>query len=38
VHGFTTLEVSGGFGMPLDLDESFARLVNLFIAGLEKQK
>jgi AcrR family transcriptional regulator len=37
VHGFTTLEVSGGFGMPLDLDESFSRLVNLFIAGLERQ-
>jgi AcrR family transcriptional regulator len=38
VHGFTTLEVSGGFGMPLDLDESFHRLVDLFIAGLQKQK
>jgi AcrR family transcriptional regulator len=38
VHGFTTLEVSGGFGMPLDLDESFSRLVDLFIAGLQKQK
>jgi AcrR family transcriptional regulator len=38
VHGFATLEVSGGFGLPLDLDESFTRLVNLFIAGLEQQK
>ena len=38
VHGFATLEVSGGFGMPLDLDESFTRLVDLFIAGLQKQK
>jgi AcrR family transcriptional regulator len=38
VHGFATLEVSGGFGMPLDLDESFARLVDLFIAGIQKQK
>jgi AcrR family transcriptional regulator len=37
VHGFTTLEVSGGFGMPLDLDESFQRLVDLFIAGLQKE-
>jgi AcrR family transcriptional regulator len=36
VHGFATLEVSGGFGIPLDLDESFARLVNLFLAGLQK--
>lgn len=38
VHGFATLEISGGFGMPLDLDESFSRLVDLFIAGLERQK
>jgi AcrR family transcriptional regulator len=38
VHGFATLEISGGFGMPMDLDESFARLVDLFIAGLERQK
>jgi AcrR family transcriptional regulator len=38
VHGFATLEISGGFGMPLDLDKSFSRLVDLFIAGLEQQK
>jgi AcrR family transcriptional regulator len=38
VHGFATLEVSGGFGMPLELGESFSRLVDLFIAGLEGQK
>lgn len=38
VHGFATLEISGGFGMPLDLDESFSRLLDLFIAGLEQQK
>jgi AcrR family transcriptional regulator len=36
VHGFTTLEIAGGFGMPLDLDESFARLVDTLIAGLGK--
>jgi AcrR family transcriptional regulator len=35
VHGFASLEVSGGFGIPLELDESFSRLVDLFIAGLE---
>jgi AcrR family transcriptional regulator len=38
VHGFSTLEISGGFGIPLDLDESFSRLVDIFIAGLESQK
>jgi AcrR family transcriptional regulator len=34
VHGFATLEVAGGFGMPLDIDESFRRLVELLIGGL----
>jgi hypothetical protein len=38
VHGFVTLEISGGFGIPLDLDESFVRLVDLFIAGLKGQR
>jgi len=37
VHGFATLEISGGFGIPLDLDESFTRLVDLFIVGIEQQ-
>jgi len=35
VHGFTTLEVAGGFGLPLDCDESFRRLVEMFIEGLQ---
>jgi AcrR family transcriptional regulator len=35
VHGFATLEVSGGFGLPLDCDESFRRLITYFINGLE---
>jgi AcrR family transcriptional regulator len=35
VHGFATLEIAGGFGLPLDCDESFRRLVNMFIRGLE---
>ena len=38
VHGFATLEVSGGFGIPLDLNESFSRLVKLFIAGLQREE
>ncbi len=33
VHGFATLEVEGGFGIPLDLDESFRRLVETVIRG-----
>lgn len=38
VHGFTTLETAGGFGIPLDLDESFRRLVAMVVAGLEQQQ
>lgn len=34
VHSFTTLEIAGGFGIPLSLDESFERLLQTFIAGL----
>lgn len=34
VHGFATLEVAGGFGLPLDCDESFRRLVQMLIDGL----
>lgn len=36
VHGFTTLETAGGFGIPLDLDESFRRMVAMVVAGLEQ--
>ncbi len=35
VHGFATLEISGGFGLPQDLDESFNRLIEMLIKGLE---
>lgn len=34
VHGFASLEVAGGFGLPLDCDESFRRLVMSFGWGL----
>jgi AcrR family transcriptional regulator len=37
VHGFATLEISGGFGLPLDLDESFRRLIRLLILGMQQQ-
>jgi AcrR family transcriptional regulator len=35
VHGFLSLEVAGGFGMPVDLAASLHWLINLFIAGLQ---
>ncbi len=36
VHGFISLEVAGGFGMPVDLDASFHWLINVFVAGLRR--
>lgn len=34
LHGFAMLEAGGGFGIKLDVDESFARLVDLLDRGL----
>jgi AcrR family transcriptional regulator len=36
LHGFVDLELHHGFGMALDLDESYQRLVETFIAGLQR--
>jgi AcrR family transcriptional regulator len=36
LHGFVTLEAAGGFGLPLDLDESYARLIRWFVDGLNR--
>lgn len=38
VHGFATLEIAGGFGLPLDCDESFSRLLHTWVAGLHKEQ
>jgi AcrR family transcriptional regulator len=35
-HGFVSLELASGFGLPLDLDESFRRLLRVFAAGLHR--
>lgn len=35
--GFATLEASGGFGMPDDVEESFERGLDLLIAGIEAE-
>jgi AcrR family transcriptional regulator len=37
VHGFVSLELAGGFGLPLDLDESYRRLVRAFAGGLGRR-
>ncbi|GAA2131365.1 hypothetical protein GALLR39Z86_25450 [Glycomyces algeriensis] len=34
VHGFVSLESEGGFGLPVNLDESFELLVTMATAGL----
>lgn len=36
VQGFISLEVAGGFGIPIDTDASFHWLINLFINGLSR--
>jgi len=34
LHGFTSIEQMGGFGMPLDINKSFSILINTFIDGI----
>jgi len=36
VHGFVVLELGGGFGMPEDVDASFAFLVDGLVGGLTR--
>lgn len=34
LHGFVSLEREGGFAMPIDLEESYRRLVRMLDRGL----
>jgi AcrR family transcriptional regulator len=34
LHGFVSIEAAGGFGMPIDVDDSFARLVASITRGV----
>jgi len=34
VHGFASLELAGGFGLPLAVDETFRRLVQTMLLGV----
>jgi AcrR family transcriptional regulator len=36
LHGFVSIEAASGFGMPLDVDESFARLVASITRGVTR--
>jgi hypothetical protein len=35
VHGFATLELAGGFGLPQDVEETFRRLLAAYLTALE---
>ncbi len=37
VHGFVSLELAGGFGYPVDVDESFHSLLSMFLEGLRRE-
>jgi AcrR family transcriptional regulator len=34
LHGFVTLEVDGGFGLPVDIDHSFDQMIQAFASSL----
>lgn len=34
LHGFSSLGQKGGFGLPVNLDETFSRLIDIYLAGL----
>ena len=36
-HGFASIEISGGFGRAMSTDESFQRLIQTYINGLERR-
>ncbi|MGN9906574.1 TetR/AcrR family transcriptional regulator [Phytohabitans sp. LJ34] len=36
VHGFASIEASGGFGLPEDLDETYAQLIRMTVASLPR--
>lgn len=38
VHGFATLELAGGFGLPQEVDETFRRLVDGYLGMFEAQR
>jgi AcrR family transcriptional regulator len=37
VHGVATLELAGGFGLPQDVDETFARLIAAYLRSIRQQ-
>ncbi len=37
MHGFVSLELTGGFGLPIDINESFDYLLSMMVAGLTRE-
>lgn len=38
MHGFVSLEIGGGFGLPQDIDETFRRLIQIMIQIVKEGK
>ena len=38
VHGFVALESAGGFGIPVDVDDSFQWLVSALLSGFNSRR
>lgn len=38
IHGFVMLELAGGFGMPIDREESFLFLIKTYLVGLHARR
>lgn len=38
IHGFVSLEIGGGFGLPQDIDETFQRLIQVMIQLVKEGK
>ncbi|GAC1394088.1 MAG: TetR/AcrR family transcriptional regulator [Ktedonobacteraceae bacterium] len=36
IHGFTSLEIAGGFELPIELDETFRHLINMFLMSIRQ--
>ena len=36
IHGFTSLEIAGGFELPIELDETFRRLIVMFLGSIKQ--
>ncbi len=38
VHGFASIEASGGFGLPEDVDETYEQLIQMVLASLPRRQ